>query len=228
MATLVFIGAMGFSALLDMAMAVAITYAITSFFGLSLSWHHYFVVAPFIGIFPDFDALFQLSSSGKTDDAHHTILHRPLLMAAIGFLGGAFFFGYPWGFIMMLSWLAHHFHDSCCLDFGLKWLWPFSNNSFHFGGRQSLGKKESARFRLVHAYTPEELEQLKSQFIDVQTWLKLIYYQPTVYSITELLIAATLLFCVLIFSPYPEVATPVWSVIVGVGTAFLIFAKRFA
>lgn len=227
MATFVFISAMGFSALLDMAMAAAIMHGFALFFCLPLFWYHYCAIAPFIGVFPDLDALFQLSSEKKIDDAHHTILHRPFLMAVGGFLGGAFFFGYPWGIIIMLSWLAHHLHDSCCLDFGLKWFWPFSDKNFHFLGRMSLGKKKSARFRLVHIYTPEELEKLKDQFIEVQKWLKLVYYKPTSYSIVELYMSAVLLFFV-VFSYHAEIAAIVWMLTMASGVTFWTLAKKYA
>ncbi|MEK7090036.1 MAG: metal-dependent hydrolase, partial [Patescibacteria group bacterium] len=189
MATLVFIGAMGFSALIDIVMAVAIMHYTASFFDLSLLWYHYFIIAPLIGALPDLDAFSQLFSEKKIDDAHHSFMHWPPLMIAIGFFGG-FLFSPFWGTAIAFSWLAHYVHDSCCLDFGLKWLWPFTNNQYHFFGNKPLGKKSG--FRIVHIYVPTELEGLKDQFIELEPWLKEVYYRPTLYSGIELALSSVL------------------------------------
>lgn len=220
MATLVFIGAMGFSALLDVTAAITITHVTASLFWITLSWYHYFLVAPLIGIFPDLDALFQLASQKKIDDAHHTILHKPLLMATVGFFVGTFLFGLPWGLIVMFSWLAHYIHDCCEDGLGLMWLLPLNDNRYRIIRGRIGGKK--------YAFTPQEYEQLYDpHYGNLRAWLRRDYYQPTFYSVIELAISAFVLF-VVILAYHAAIAALVWMLVLLGGMAFWTLAKKYA
>ncbi len=251
-----YIGGLGYSALLDIVMAVSTMHFLNYFFfGFELTWYHYFLAAPIIGILPDITStLLQLVTEKKVDDAHHDInmgtipqiafltawamlvgrflpsainytisqfeipldpipptdiaigsfsvtmasfagifmllaplAHIPLLMMGAGFTLGSLFFSPFWGLVITISFFLHFFHDSCCLDFGLRWLWPFSNNQYHFGGRLGIGKIPPLPFKLIHVFKPDEID--RSQYMDVIEWVRRIYLVPTYYAICELVIA---------------------------------------
>lgn len=260
-ATLValYIGGLGFSAMLDVVMAVFAMHFLAIFFDTSLQWYHYVLAAPLIGVLPDITStLLQLLTQKKIDDTHHEIYfdgiiiplatlfffiggyasflinsiiafcnipltsipydavvipftlklavvagifmllapfaHIVIPIITVGLLLGWLFFSPFWGIVIATAFVFHYFHDSCCLDFGLKWLWPFNNNQYHFGGRLAMGKKITPLpFRFVYTFMPEMIEASRKQFMDVISWIRNVYLVPTTYAIGELYVSLFLL-----------------------------------
>ncbi len=191
MATLVFIGAIGFLILLDVAMGIFILHWLAWYFNYSLTWYHYILIAPVIAVLPDIlDATYQEAKEGEINDAHHLFPHYPLPMLLIALFGGLFT-GLPfWGLVTAVSWLAHYIHDCCEDGFGLKWFWPFNNNRYRFiRGRVGGGQ---------YVFTPEEYKQLCDlHYGDLPVWLKRDYYQVTSYSGVEFTVSAALIYLVI-------------------------------
>lgn len=196
------LGGLAFAVLLDVSVSIFIAHSIALYSERALLWWHYVIIAPLIGVSPDFDAGFQFFSKRKVDDAHHSFLHVPPLMICVGLFGGYVLFSIFWGNVIALSLFCHYFHDSCMQDFGLKWLWPFTNNQYHFFGWKQLGKSwrddRKKKIQFVISYTPAELAKLEQEgaFIDLDTWLREIYYRPSHYAVIEFSLAMALLFFV--------------------------------
>ncbi|TSC73336.1 MAG: hypothetical protein G01um101470_142 [Parcubacteria group bacterium Gr01-1014_70] len=253
MLVFLYIGGLGYSALLDMAMAVFAMHFLAFYFGVGLEWYHYLLAAPVIGILPDITStLLQLITEKKVDDAHHEVnwryppqfiilivlftigtgavpylinntlaffaiplvsilhtisvklawfsfvfmilaplAHIPYLMMIAGMVLGWWLFSPFWGLVIAISFFLHFFHDSCCLDFGLKWP-PFNKHQYHFGGRIAIGKKITPLpFKLVHAFKPGDID--RSQYMDAIEWVRMVYLTPTSYSFYELVISVVLI-----------------------------------
>lgn len=184
-------GGLSFAVLPDVSMSIFTVHFLGRYFGEDLRWWHYLVIAPLIGIFPDFDAFAQFFTKRKIDDAHHIFLHYPPFMIAAGFACGLLNSSAFWGTAMAIILFLHYLHDSTMCDFGLKWLWPYTQNQYHFCGK----KYGENRVQAVIVYTPAELEKLeeKGAFVTLQEWLEKVYYIPSGYAKFELLASTILL-----------------------------------
>ncbi len=197
MRVLLKLGGLAFAVLLDVSVAIFFFHLLGLCFGQELAWWHYLVIAPIIGVFPDFDALLQYFSQKKIDDGHHSFMHVPPLMTFLGLVGGWLLFSPFWGAVIATTWFFHFVHDSSMWDFGLKWLWPFSQNQYHFFGRKQIGPDtddSEKEFQLLVVYTPRELAQLQEMgaFVELDTWLREIYYEPSGYSFFEIILVTGL------------------------------------
>jgi hypothetical protein len=107
-----------------------------------------FVVGILFALGPDVDFLFHLirkHDPGKFDFEHRDTLHFPLLYLPIGTVGIFFLFGATWATLFFITSLAHFIHDSMGIGWGIKWLYPFSENNIAFFYLYSGRLKEGLR-----------------------------------------------------------------------------------
>ncbi len=202
MRVLLKLGGLLFAALLDVSVAVFILHILGVYFGQDLRWWHHLIVAPIIGVLPDFDVLLQYFFKKKIDDGHHSFMHIPPPMILAALVGGTILCTPFWGIWVASTLFFHYFHDSSMWDFGLKWLWPFTQNQYHFFGRKQIGgeaKNHAQRFRLIVSYTPAELSRLEreGEFVDLEMWLRDVYYLGDFYALLEGGLSAALVSLVL-------------------------------
>ncbi|MEK7185542.1 MAG: metal-dependent hydrolase [Patescibacteria group bacterium] len=150
-------------------------------------------------LLPDIDLLkifFQKEGRDASQDfTHRDIFHYPLPYLILG-TALVWFLGSPlWASIFFFASLLHFLHDSIGIGWGVKWLYPFSKNSFAFlyhyeAQRNNLPKK------IIYIWSPEEVERLSRN--GDKNWVKNIYFSFHPYSVAEhvitLIIATLLLF----------------------------------
>jgi len=120
---------------LDVGVGILLAISCRALFNVPLTaslvlWSIGFALLPDIDVFPE---LIQRKGKlgGKEIGLHRELAHFPLtylIPAVIIF----YFVGPPWGYLFLCGVLLHLLHDSVGMGWGIKWLWPFSQNSYKF------------------------------------------------------------------------------------------------
>ena len=116
------------------------------------------------------------------DFKHRDLLHYPLPYLILGtalvwFLGGPL-----WASIFFFASLLHFLHDSIGIGWGVKWLYPFSKNSFAFFYHYEVQRNNLPK-KLMYVWSPEEVDRLSRN--GDKNWIKNIYFSLHPYSIAE-------------------------------------------
>ncbi|MBI4120492.1 MAG: metal-dependent hydrolase [Parcubacteria group bacterium] len=140
-------------------------------------------------LLPDTDVFVELwqrrgKLGGRTQGFHRTITHYPLLYVPVVVLVWIIW-GAVWATFLGAAVLAHFLHDSVGTGWGIKWLWPFSQNRYKFfAGKDG---RQSANF--IVSWAPEEWREAVERHGDPD-WFKHIYLRPSPVFVVELLVFA--------------------------------------
>lgn len=139
-------------------------------------------------LLPDADFLYFYPKRHDTkyDHKHRDLIHYPLLYLPIGSLIIWVIFGQVYGFIFFLSSFFHFLHDSIGIGWGIKWLYPFSENNFSFFYLYSRKYKRGLK-KLVFIFTKENISKYVTDHGDPD-WVKNIYYKWHPIAVVEFLV----------------------------------------
>ncbi len=141
----------------------------------------------FVGVvallLPDIDFVWQLVAKRKLPNtSHRDMLHLPLLFIPLVSLFGFFVSPYI-AAALALGALLHFAHDSVGIGFGVKWLFPFRENSYavyhvHLPANQDMPRKR------LYSWTDKERLATAQKCADPQ-WIRHIYFGLHPYGIAE-------------------------------------------
>ena len=142
----------------------------------------------FWAVAPDLDAALQIFSDGKLDTHHRDLTHKPLAQVGIALVAAVAF---PFfGLIAAACLVAHFLDDSIGNDtgWGIKWLWPFSENQYGFF------QVKDGRRRVLAIWTPDEIAKIRP--LPLNEWLEKCYIHvcfSSVRSWLQLTLAITII-----------------------------------
>jgi len=157
---------LGVAILPDVGAGILVAHVACKIFGEA--WWAY-ILGPVFALIPDFDAALQPLLKKKLDTRHRDMMHKPLVLlgAALGVTAVFPFIGS----IIFVSLLMHFLHDSIGnekeVGWGLRWLWPLSNNQYAFF------RVKDERWRFIAVWTPSEIAQISP--IGLKEWLETNY-----------------------------------------------------
>ncbi len=105
---------------------------------------------------------------------HRNLLHYPLLVLPIGFLG-IYFFSTTLALLFAVMVFLHFLHDSTLYGRGIKWLYPFSKNSYAFIYLYA-GTRSKGLWQPVFIFNENNLPQWDKDYSD-DNWIKNIYHK---------------------------------------------------
>ncbi|MBU0722400.1 metal-dependent hydrolase [Patescibacteria group bacterium] len=116
---------------LDFAFAILTSIVAKTYFDISIISTIYFGIL--FSILPDIDFVIYKIFGIHQDKGykHRDLFHCPLLYLPIGFVI-LFIFSKTLAIIFLVISTLHFLHDSIAYGRGIKWLFPFSKNSFAF------------------------------------------------------------------------------------------------
>lgn len=158
--------------------------------GASLFW--YPVIGILFALLPDLDfvatMLRRRSSERHRDGIHYPLILTPLVAALVYLIWPDF----TW--LAVAALLSHFLHDSVGIGWGVKWLFPFSSNSFSFFYHiEDVTSKKRFPRRMVYVWREAELSQLMRVYGD-PNWFRNIYlaWHPyAIFEVTVFLIGVT-------------------------------------
>ena len=128
---------------------------------LAYPWGVFWAVAP------DLDAALQIFSHGELDTRHRDRIHKPLVLVGIALLSALVF---PFFGLIAAACLVAHFLDYSIgndTGWGIKWLWPFSENQYGFF------QVKDGRRRPIAIWTPREIAKIRP--LPLNEWLEKCY-----------------------------------------------------
>jgi hypothetical protein len=156
----------------------------------------------------DTDALIDLiiHRGTRASYKHRDLFHIPLFYIPIGMLVLYFFqtsYLPPLALPVLfgLCSLAHFVHDSIGLGWGVKWLYPFSDNHYSFfyqynahkaglrpsGQDTKCGKYGRWAKSIVYVWKSDDIDRLEEKYGD-KDWFKHIYLSAHPYSVIETMV----------------------------------------
>lgn len=158
---------------LDFAFGIITAIIISAHYQISVIPLLYFSLL--FSVLPDLDfviyKIFKIEQ-GK-GYAHRDLFHYPLLYLPIGYLLLLTFNGILATVFLIIS-ILHFLHDSIMYGRGIKWLFPFSKNSFAFIYEFSRVKKWGL-WQWVFIFNNKNLDKWDEEHGD-EDWIKHIYY----------------------------------------------------
>ncbi|MFH1175196.1 MAG: metal-dependent hydrolase [bacterium] len=158
-----------------------------------------FLFSIFFCVAPDIDFICYFSKRGdkKYDHEHRNLIHYPLIYLSLGYLLFLVFFGRIWAFIFILSSFFHFAHDSIGIGWGVKWLYPFSNNNFAFFYLYSKKIKKGLR-KIIFCFSDEEQKEISKMHGD-SDWVNNIYYKWHIIAKIEFIIFIVAIFMLIFY-----------------------------
>ena len=152
--------------------------------GLSISTLVLF--GAFSALSPDIDFIFHLSKGGRFQNAerHRELLHNPLIFIPLG-AGITYLFEPQLAGLFAAGALSHMIHDSIGIGWGVRWLWPFTNNNYALGYRVRTGNHAKLPRQAFFVWPNEEIDELSKNFGDPD-WFKNTYLKWHPFAIFEL------------------------------------------
>lgn len=110
---------------------------------------------------------------GREHGFHREATHTPLIYIPISFIV-YLTFGFQWTVIFITGVYLHIIFDSLGGGWGIKWLWPFSNNRYKF-----FANKENGKFSAnsIAVWSKKEFKEMSLKHGD-DDWFKNIYLKP--------------------------------------------------
>lgn len=134
-------------------------------------------------LLPDIDYVYRLLRSKKApDSSHRDTLHYPLVF--IPFVSACGLIYSPAaGLLFCIGAMCHFIHDSVGIGFGVKWLFPFNNNSYalyhiHLPANEDMPRKK------LYTWNDTERRETMRKYRDPQ-WIRHVYFQFHPYGIME-------------------------------------------
>ncbi len=138
-------------------------------------------------LLPDLDFMWKyLQAKRVPDTSHRDGLHYPLLVVPIVSVAG-WLIKPEIGLIFGLGTLLHFIHDSVGIGFGVKWLYPFSKNSYQFFYHVGLPANKNMPRKMLQSWNDEERNEIHKKYADPD-WIKHIYFQLHPFGIFEYLV----------------------------------------
>jgi membrane-bound metal-dependent hydrolase YbcI (DUF457 family) len=192
--------------LLDIGVGIIMALLMSKIFALSLAMPvGIMVIAGIVfSLLMDTDALINLFIHRGTGASykHRDLFHLPLLYIPIGMLVLYFLQLYQYQLpalalptLFALCSLAHFIHDSIGLGWGVKWLYPFSNNQYSFFYQYNTHKAELRPSKWgIYIWKSADIDRLEEKYGDTE-WFRHIYMIWHPYSLVE---AAVFLFALVL------------------------------
>ncbi|MEK9154653.1 MAG: metal-dependent hydrolase [Patescibacteria group bacterium] len=157
----------------DVGLGIFSAIFISSILKIELNFWVFFISVIFT-LLPDIDFLFHLirNKPSQEDYRHRDISHYPLIYIPIGMLV-LLFIGKEWSFLFWITSFLHFIHDSIGIGRGVKWLFPFSKNSFAFFYLYSRVVKIGL-WQWVFIFNDKNLDKWDNEHGD-ENWIKNIY-----------------------------------------------------
>ncbi|MBU1091599.1 metal-dependent hydrolase [Patescibacteria group bacterium] len=152
---------------IDGSLGVLLVFAFSKIFHHPVSFWIY-LAGIILALIPDIDLFIQKIFEKRCDGNHRKYLHYPLFIFPLFFFLS--FFSLFWAYLVCLCLITHFIHDSGGNEenrWGIKWLWPFSDNYYQFFG------KKRRKFSVILEWTPREIEKRVSENWD--SWLSKNY-----------------------------------------------------
>ncbi len=167
---------------LDFAFAILVSILANVFFDIPLASIIYFAL--FFSILPDLDFVIYKIFGIHQDKAykHRDLFHYPLLYLPIGFFL-LFLISKTLAFIFLVISVLHFLHDSIAYGRGIKWLFPFSKNSFAFIYLYSRVVKLGL-WQWIFVFNDKNLAKWDDEHGD-ENWIENIYYKAHPIAIIE-------------------------------------------
>ncbi len=133
---------------LDIALGMLAGLVVGAGFNLEFVWL-FILLGAIFALLPDFDFLVMLARRGlardrRFDHDHRDLLHKPLIYIPVGAAAAFGIGGAPLATLFTSGSVIHFLHDSTGIGWGIRWLYPFSDNYIgicHAGLRKICGAK---------------------------------------------------------------------------------------
>jgi hypothetical protein len=180
---------------LDLGIAIITSVIANEYFAVPLVPLIYFAL--FFSMLPDLDFIIYKIFKIHKDKGykHRDLFHAPLLYLPIGFII-IFFINETLAFIFLAISFLHFLHDSIAYGRGVKWLYPFSNNSYAFIYEYSRVVKKGL-WQWVFIFNEKNLDEWDEEHGD-EDWIKNIYYSLHPIAIIEFGVFFIALLCLII------------------------------
>lgn len=157
---------------IDGSLGVLLVFIFSKIFHYPTSFWIY-LTGIILAITPDIDVFIQKIAENKTDSNHRKFTHYPIFLVPLFFT--LYYFSSFWACLIFSCFLVHFIHDSAGNEenkWGIKWIWPLSENYYQF-----FGKKKGKRL-IMCPWSPKEIEERESESWD--SWLSKNYLRfPT-------------------------------------------------
>ena len=162
---------------LDIAIGILLGLAVPAVFGESVS-PMFVLIGIAFALLPDLDAVWEMIArkgklSGKSQTIHREWLHYPLTYIPIAVLI-YLLAGPTWGTLFAACITAHFLHDSIGIGWGIKWLAPFTQNSYKF----FVKDQDTSHLHMIKTWQPNELTKVIKTHGDPD-WIRNIYLRPS-------------------------------------------------
>jgi len=169
---------------LDFGIGILVSVFSSYFFKIEISiWLILFSIA--CAVLPDADFLyfFPKRNDTKYDHKHRDFIHYPLLYLPLGTMLLGIVMGKIWAVVFLLASFFHFLHDSIGIGWGVKWLFPFSKNSYSFFYIYSSKIRRGLK-KVVFVFNKKNLPDMVREHGD-KDWVKNIYYKWHPYAQVE-------------------------------------------
>jgi hypothetical protein len=181
-----------------MALLVGKIFAVSAILPIEASITIMVIAGIIFSLLMDIDALINLFIHGGTGASykHRDLFHIPLFYIPIGMLTLYFFQLYQSTLyqplhqlppltlpvLFGLCSLAHFIHDSIGLGWGVKWLYPFSDDQYSFFYQYNAHK--AGLKRVIYVWKSTDIDHLEEKYGD-KDWFRHIYLNWHPYSLIE-------------------------------------------
>jgi len=171
---------------LDIGLGVFIAIITSYFFQVDLS-PTLLMFSIIFTLLPDSDFLYFYPKRHDTkyDHQHRNIIHFPLLYIPAGTLLIWSIWGNIWALSFFLASLGHFIHDSIGIGWGIKWLYPFSKNSYAFFYLYSRRIKKGLRRFIWNGYIYHYIKRIEWDFMCIRSSRERIVYNSTYFKRTN-------------------------------------------
>ena len=141
-------------------------------------------------LLPDLDFLYQYAKTRRTPNTEHRDgLHYPLIVTPIVGLAGWIFNPHV-GAVMAAGTLAHFIHDSIGVGFGIKWLYPFKENSYLFFFQVKNPANKNMPKQRLYSWNDKERAEAIHKYA-YKDWIRFLYFRPNAYGLFEYIVFLT-------------------------------------
>jgi hypothetical protein len=135
-------------------------------------------------LLPDLDYIWSVLRTKRLPHTEHRDgLHYPLIFVPAAGLVGCLFD--PWvGLVFALGSLCHFIHDSIGIGFGVKWLYPFRNNSYLFFFQIKTPANKNMPKQRLYSWNDKQRAEMIKKYV-YPDWIKYVYFRPNPFGLFE-------------------------------------------
>lgn len=135
-------------------------------------------------LMPDLDYIWKAIRTKKLPNSEHRDgLHYPLIIVPLAGIIGLVINPHV-GLILALGTLIHFVHDSVGIGFGVKWLFPFKQNSYLFLFQIKTPKNKNMPKQRLYSWSDKERSEMIRKYA-YPNWITYVYLHPNVYGLFE-------------------------------------------